>query len=113
MMTEQEMNVAIAEACGWRFEESIAIRPDGWRMHSYINNPKGEFTPNYTTDFNAMHEAVATLSFTQRRLYRLELQRVVSSGLKEGVLVEMSECIDATARQRAEAFLRTVGRWTE
>ena len=105
-MKEKEINVAIAEACGWKFDGAVATRPDGMRMHSFINNPKAEFTPDYCKDLNAMHEAFEYLRKTDEHAF--------------GCMTDMLETVvgrgplwHATARQRAEAFLCTVGKWKE
>lgn len=103
-MTDQQINVAIAEACGWTFVDAMAIRPDGWRMHSAINNPRVEFCPNYCGDLNAMNDAEDWLRQNDLDAYN----RYCS------YLFEHSEnCMCARAAERAEAFLRTVGMWQE
>jgi hypothetical protein len=56
---------------------------------------------DYCTDLNAMHEAEKVLTFEDWESYRDEL-----GGSFRG-------CAHATARQRAEAFLRTLGKWKE
>lgn len=59
--------------------------------------------PDYLTDLNAMHEAEKVLTGHQWTDYA-------------NVLTDIGPCsrrgmIHATAAQRAEAFLRTVGKW--
>jgi hypothetical protein len=56
---------------------------------------------NYCADLNAMHEAEKVLSSTQQDEYWDCL-------IDEGV-----DYLFATARQRAEAFLKTLGKWEE
>ena len=86
------MNVAIAEACGW--EEGV---------ERYVQNlPLMKAPPDYCTDLNAMHEAEEMLTGVLWRDYFERLQR---HGKASG--------IRASARQRAEAFLRTLGKWEE
>ena len=51
--------------------------------------------PDYLNDLNAMHEAEQTLDGNQRLPYLVLLQ---------------GHCFP-TAAQRAEAFLRTIGKW--
>jgi hypothetical protein len=58
---------------------------------------------DYCGDLNAMHEAEDELSGNQYMVYALMLDAV------EGSLFG----IRATARQRAEAFLKTLGKWEE
>jgi len=60
--------------------------------------------PNYAGCLNAMHEAEKTLNRDSR--YDL----IGGYGL---YLVALEHNVSATARQRAEAFLRTIGKWEE
>jgi hypothetical protein len=86
-MTNEQINAAIAEACGWD--------------HKPINCGGA----NYCTDLNAMHEAEKYLDTDELfRGYYLALYDVTQSTRWP---------IHATARQRAEAFLRTLGKWEE
>ena len=56
---------------------------------------------DYCNDLNAMHEAEKTLTGKHFEDYLMEL------------LDFIDEPILANARQRAEAFLRTMGKWEE
>lgn len=98
-MTDTQINAAIAEACGWTVELShlqsgIDVVRDGNRRP----------LPNYSTDLNAMHEAENYLAGKQFETYA-SLLGTSESGSLFG--------IRATARQRAEAFLRVLGKWEE
>lgn len=109
-MIEEEINAAIAEACGWtrvnaRHRSGIAPNAD------YVG---GEFIPNYCTDLNAMHEAEQHLwrkDWFMRYDYVDELGKLQNP--HNWQRMEASDMLDATARQRAEAFLRTLGKWEE
>jgi hypothetical protein len=99
-MTSEQINIAIAEAFGWKH---IAFNR-GW-----IKAGDGEtqcVIPNYCNDLNAMHEAEKTLDdyqyFNYCRHHLPDTQRS-----------EMAQGRTATAHQRAEAFLKTIGRWEE
>jgi hypothetical protein len=105
-MTDQQINQRIAEACGW-----TDIHDSGpWHNHTLWGYPpikpgQGgnayKYLPNYCTDLNAMHEAEHKLPYVQLCNY-IDL------------LIEFSpEAAVATSRQRAEAFLRTLGKWEE
>lgn len=97
-MIDQEINEAIALACGW-------IYYDGW------HHPDGmSELPNYCTDLNAMHDVVMDLSGNRDfvQTYCNQLRKVV--GVSEWSTFALE---NATARQRAEAFLRTIGKWKE
>lgn len=110
MKTELQ-RIAIAEACGWQrdkttdaeFEKSrirdIWVTPDGKRLIHGISG-----TPDYLYDLNAIHEAEKTLTQSQRVDYMNALGQICGT---------QQEKPFATAAQRAEAFLRTLGLWKE
>lgn len=97
-MTNDEINIAIAKACGWE------LTPNAWWYKAGEYLP---FAPDYCNDLNAMHEAEKVLP--DLRLYIKFLYLVVSDDL----LNTSNEPAFATAHQRAEAFLRTLNLWTE
>ena len=91
-MTDQQINEAIAEACGWG--EDCVLNTDGNRI--WVTN-----FPLYCSDLNAMAEAEKTLTSAQ---------------LLDYIAFLFDACYEATvatARQRAEAFLRTLGKWED
>jgi hypothetical protein len=57
---------------------------------------------NYTQDLNAMHEAEKTLTQDQSEIFYPRWL---------GGFMSRTGPIYATARQRAQAFLRTIGKW--
>jgi hypothetical protein len=66
--------------------------------------------PDYLNDLNAMHEAEKVLSRGEG------YHQKGGFGLYKTALAEVCDeqhPIDATAAQRAEAFLRTIGKWEE
>ena len=71
-------------------------------------------TPDHLNDLNAMHEAEKVLPVAKRVSYMMELTEQIAFNRD----LETSEQIEwatyhATAAQRAEAFLRTIGKWEE
>jgi len=70
--------------------------------------------PDYLNDLNAMHEAEKILNEKQAVWY---LQKLTQVRFKAGVSGMIGCMIDktvfATASQRAEAFLRTIGKWED
>ena len=56
-MTDEQINIAIAEVCGWKYEKNETHAPDG----AFWWSKKPEF-PDYCNDLNAMHEAEMVLS---------------------------------------------------
>ena len=101
-MTDEQINAAIAEACGWT---NVSARHRSGRCPGaddlYVGH---EFLPNYCNDLNAMHEAERVLSKEQIENY-CDLLWPKGYG--------WFCAIHTTARQRAEAFLRTLGKWEE
>lgn len=104
-MTDEQINTTIAEVCGIRkFNRHDGI---GWM---YKTNEGWETNcPNYCGDLNAMHEAERVLK-TWDHFVNYHAWLGYCGGNK---LVQLHECITATARERAEAFLRTLGKWEE
>jgi hypothetical protein len=91
-MTDEQINRAIAEACDIVGKSGeIYKTPDGWSVNC----------PEFSTDLNAMHDAEKTLTSMQL----LDYIAFLFDSTYEATL--------ATARQRAEAFLRTLGKWEE
>jgi len=96
-MTDEQINAAIAEACGWRKEDGVYM----WTANGIDYTCPDLW--DWANDLNAMHEAEDTLVGQQFPAYAFVLNDI------EGSLWGMR----ATARQRAEAFLRTLGKWEE
>ena len=99
-MTKKEMRIAIAEACGW--ERFVPQNPSVYMHRS--DSLEAHIVPNYPEDLNAMHEAEKKLSLEERHICDRE-RRMVSVG--EWLVPT------ATVGQRAEAFLRTIGKWKD
>jgi len=107
-MKEEEINKRIAELCGWNECRLVAkvVLSTLRDPVAYGIPPNGTYEiacPNYSTDLNEMHQAEEALKGKQFGTYGLALNDI------EGSLWG----IRATARQRAEAFLRTLGKWEE
>ena len=103
-MNPEQQRVAIAEACGWKTDK----RGFGWL------SPRGYYAsePDYLNDLNAMHDAEQVLTDDQWPIYRDEIRLVVLGPIRM-VSDWCKSDIHATASQRAEAFLRTIGKWEE
>ena len=103
-MTDEQINQTIAMALGW---SNLPTDPSSMVQFT-ARNPEGKWdmVPNYCTDLNAIHEAeLATFKtgFAWGE-YFAHLAIVCDLG---------NDPITATARQRSEAFLRTIGKWEE
>ena len=107
-MTDEQINAAIAEACGRRQKPNGEWFPDnGLTVGS-------QGIPDYCTDLNAMHEAEQFLwrkDYNLRYDYADELGKILNPTVWHRL--NATDMLDATARDRAEAFLRTLGKWEE
>jgi hypothetical protein len=113
-MTPEEQRIAIAEACGWTVKRwtdgegnsVVGLLPPG------VEKTSSSFrhSPDYLNDLNAMHEAEKVLDVniesedSPRYEYSRQVYRIVES---------RRQPFRSTAAQRAEAFLRTLGKWEE
>ncbi len=97
-MTNEQINIAIAEACGWR-----VVRLSTGEPHGKPIGEQGPFRelPDYCNCLNAMHEAEKTLTADQWYEYDSKIP------------LRDPQKIHATAQQRAEAFLKAIGKWKE
>jgi hypothetical protein len=128
-MNPEQQRIAIAEACGWKARHD-ANKCDwvtifrcgacGEIGHSNCyGNGQGAISfscsvspccneaapPDYLHDLNAMHEAEASL-FGTNYWVACKYERLITR-------MASSWAWHATASQRAEAFLRTIGKWKE
>jgi hypothetical protein len=103
-MTPEAQRIAIAEACGKVYHKPTEEEK---KRGSYY-----QYEPDYLNDLNAMHEAEKVLTRSQLEHYFDNLTNCVflsqSRGERKTTWTFMS-----TAAQRAEAFLRTLGKWKE
>ena len=139
-MKPEQQRIALAEACGWSFIREgqsiernhhigcvtwVAISTDG-RKYEYRKGYQeieyltkedacNDRTPDYLNDLNAMHEAEKVI-YGNPNLPKKYTQQIKNAIRREaGVTkaqMDFDMCITATARQRAEAFLKTIGKWT-
>jgi hypothetical protein len=117
-MTTEKQRIAIAEACGWKMHDhpDCLAKKEGWvsrDWETWVMNPSGLLVfkhdiPDYLNDLNAMAEA-ETCEAIQRVGYAkyIECLAIACGTERLGALVF------ATAAQRAEAFLRTIGKWED
>jgi hypothetical protein len=119
-MNKEKQRIAIAEACGWKDikdtnHESVDISSRSISYWSGLTGVPPEFIhyenririPGYLSDLNAMHEAEKVLTRDQLDTYLFELHEIIGHNHIERYAVT------ATAAQRAEAFLKTIGKWWE
>ena len=132
-MTKEQINIAIAEAQDFRVcgGGPFGIYYDKenddryWVSPEYIEGFKPPWTdfdgnayyplPDYCNDLNAMHGVWCSLTPKQHQTFRRELQIIVAFA-KEDNLPYKGPChsvCNAPALQRAEAYLRTIGKWKD
>ena len=106
-MTPEQQRVAIAEACGLTNVAPMIVKNvkhEGDDITVGIWSDDG-WVPQYLNDLNAMHEAEKVLKGGMRSTYDAELTLICSR--------DYNFIWESTASQRAEAFLRTIGKWEE
>jgi hypothetical protein len=100
-VSPEAQRIAIAEACGWTKhprESRECYDPTG--LLCYWSD-----APDYLNDLNAMHEAF-------REIRKRGLVQEYGDELASVTTVDRGAYFaHATAAQRAEAFLRTIGKW--
>lgn len=110
-MTPDKQRIAIAEACGWTRAKSKGFIMDGWTRadedhRRFVVDSK---MPDYVTSLDAMHEAEKTLREPQRTEYMNCLYDWAFATQGDSEWAQVT----ATATQRAEVFLRAIGKWEE
>jgi len=106
-MTDKQINQRIAEAFEWG--QKPVVNTDG-KGRVWVTN-----YPNYCGDLNAMHEAEKVLDYEQAQDFGDVMYNLCAdeNNEQENPVPWRFAIIHATARQRAEAFLRTLGKWEE
>lgn len=117
-MTEEEQRIAIAEAYGWSWHNrSPRYGRQSVKSWYYKNTNRVVFNdgdlPDYLNDLNAIHDAEKVLtSLVQQQTYISRLRQLTDpqspDAYSQGFLTA-----HATAAQRAEALLRTIGKWKD
>ena len=115
MMNKEEQRIAIAEACGWKdCHESENWAATIGTLHE-VNGNQYALLADYLNDLNAMHEAEKMLDITKVEEYCSTFVRIVrhSLGIDDYESIYPTRfAVYATAAQRAEAFLKTIDKWT-
>ena len=131
-MSPESQRIAIAEARGRSSSSaycptckiSISRHDDCISGAGYHKGDKGcgmllEFSlPDYLSDLNAMHEVFMHIRDSNPWMYwnlckKLDGIVAIANSREDSDLAKSIATCDATAAQRAEAFLRTIGKWVE
>lgn len=99
-MTNEEQNIAVAEFMRVKWHKPTDAEKASGSYYQY--------EPDYGKDLNAMHEAELKLNEKEEwpGSYILNLSLVIDSDFDFRLLT-------ATASQRREALLRTIGKWKD
>jgi len=98
-MKPKEQRIAIAEFCGHKDINN--------RIYVIVNDVIVWRVPNYLNDLNAMHEAEEVLGGPS------DYKWAGYCNFLSDVCGEMGSRIHASAEQRAEALLKTIGKWKD
>ena len=115
-MTPEQQRIAIAQSCGYkdvatRMTEGTIRVTTGFKHHTF-----DEEIPDYLNDLNAMHEAEKTLweiDWNNRHVFNDNLANTLKGRTVNRNEWDAETLLDSTAAQRAEAFIRTTGKWVE
>jgi hypothetical protein len=112
-MNDQEINIAIAQACGWEvaYDTLYNITPD--RNGDPEIEPVAPL-PDYVNNLNECSQFESLLDVDQLEKYYRYLDSVIS-GKTCFKISEANhlEVLKASPSQRCEAFLKTMGKWIE
>jgi hypothetical protein len=108
-MTPKEQTIAMSKACGW-----IQSKTSTWGQWWYRkkgNRTYHPFPPDYIYDLNLMHAAWLTLPPSEKERFESELYSIVIGWSAYNNNDDAGWITNATASQRAEAFLKTLDLW--
>jgi hypothetical protein len=101
-MSPEAQRIAIAKSVGIHLHDGDHAPSN----YVFVTN-----LPDYLNDLNAMHEAWQTLTPSQKTEFESELYLVIMGQAEYHRNDDAPYITNATASQRAEAFLRTIGKW--
>ena len=108
-MNQEKQRIAIAEACGWTEIEPCTCRDGVSRGYTPTPGAHKKHLPDYLNDLNAMHEAEKVMRDSPKKKHTY-LQWL---GCEDAYTSTVFASVTATAAERAEAFLRTIGKWED
>jgi len=112
-MTPEQQRIAIAEACPHIFVRPLGSLGWNYRLLSGQVLPCIDGDP--LSDLNAMHEAEKVFTDADQKHRYLETlaEVVMDASCYEINAGHAWRVTTATASQRVEAFLRTIGKWVD
>jgi len=116
-MNSDKQRIAIAESVGWKdcHENENWAATIGTLYE--VNGNQYAVLPDYLNDLNAMHDAMAYLEPEQVDLFAVELSDIVLENPHKAWWDlepnEVGHVANASAKQRAEAYLKIIKKWKE
>jgi len=116
-MTNRAINKAIAEYLSWK---ELDFHLDGKRIlgkrpsfhnGTIVSYTVDQYVPDYCNDLNLMHETENSMSTRLNEKYEYWLRTVCHFPDRESATGKNHHFYRATAKQRAEAFVRTIDKW--
>jgi hypothetical protein len=116
-MNEEQQRITIAQACGWELKSNGLSPMWSWQNESLTHRIKWVahkemasqgVLPDYLNDLNAMHEAEKML---RKPMKGSDTDTIIGDRMHKYAEL-IGYAFDSTAAQRAEAFLRTIDKWT-
>ncbi len=113
-MNPEQIRIAMAEVDGWKKLQMgggilRGFSPERDNEHDFDN------VPCYDNDLNAVHEVEKKILDSWQRqdsfVRYLHSQGDSTMPFESGTLVKQFPIVNATALQRCEAILRTLGKW--
>lgn len=111
-MNLEKQRIAIAKVC---FKDYYELACDLGNECYYdcvdAHNDMMARIPDYPRDLNACRDAWWTLNNQQQHDFWAELLEITTRDKSYNKVLYAWEAANATAAQRCEAFLRTIGKW--
>lgn len=107
-LSDDQLRIEIAEWCGWKHWNNDEINPDG--SSGYWRDPDNRTArlSDYPHDLNAIADAVHSQQPEWRLRFYSNLAKIVGYGCFSIMPQNYALLADATARQRAIAFVKTI-----
>jgi hypothetical protein len=112
-MTSEEINIAVHKSRGFTIVSdgiTHCLTPCGPKTE---RDPEGYLLkecPDYANSLDAMHEVELSMDTSSYRAFSNELYLIA---LRDNPTPAKRGWLSARARQRAEAYLKTLGKWKE
>lgn len=104
-MTNEELDRAIAEHLGW---QRYGDEADGGECWYKPHEGYRKTLPRYSTDLNAMHEAVASLTELELSRYADEVCDLAYNGHHDA---DIQKILKMGAKELAECYVMAIGKW--